>query len=149
MRQMLSRFAALVPEFGERTLDLDDLHHLCEAETIETVEIPMRQAHGFSWTDPGGDCIYINQLITPSQKIIAGWHERLHLACHPTDARVLASLGPLASKVRWEIEADAAGVIALIPRRDLCLSVGEIAARYRIARKVVEFRLQLFADYKV
>jgi hypothetical protein len=147
MQQILSRFDALVPEFGKRSFSLDDLHDQCSLDKIDVVEMEMALGHGLSWTDRGGDCTYVNRLITPSQRIIAGWHEYCHIQCHPTEARVLASLGPLANRTRWEVEANAVGIIALIPRVALQAPAIEIAHEYCVIQEVTDYRLQLFVNY--
>jgi len=141
---LVGRFAALVPGFNERALDLEDLAAICDRVGIEVVEVPLRRYHGCAVYVDGLPFLYLNSLLAPPEKIIAGWHEFAHLVDHPPDLRVFTSTGGLWNLGKADRQAQAVGCLALMPDAEVWgLNLPEIMERYGVPRQVAEFRLDL------
>jgi Zn-dependent peptidase ImmA (M78 family) len=85
----------LIPGFNERALDLQAIYEQCERYGLVSRELRFRRYHGLSFHLEGVPFLYINTLVLPAERVIAGWHEFAHLMYHPDDACVFTSKGSL------------------------------------------------------
>lgn len=115
MRRILSQVRALIPQFGICSLSFSDLRAECERRDICLYESPLEWLHGCAWSDPRGTRICLNRNLYPEAKLLAGWHELAHVLLHPIETSVLLSLGRWTNRNKWEAEADAVAVIAVLP----------------------------------
>lgn len=140
-----ARFSRRISGFNHRSLGLTDLYRECERRGIFADEIPLRRIHGCSFQDEDRQpCLLINALIAEPYRVVAGYHELAHLLDHPPDPGVLLSTGSLWNRSKAEFQAQAVGVVALIPRELIeKLDFGELAEEYAFPRDLIMFRAQI------
>lgn len=143
----LSRFEQVVEGFNQRSLRLFDLVTICEALDIEIVEKRMRSLHGSAYEEDGFRFVYINSLISPAEQVVAGFHELFHIFHHIGDGKLCQSRGATVRLSKQEKQAQAAGVIALMPLGVVYeLSIEEMMREFDVSRRLAEFRLMIFRD---
>jgi Zn-dependent peptidase ImmA (M78 family) len=144
------RFSQRIPDFNLRPLGLSDLYKECERREIFADEIPLRRIHGCSFQDEDGQpCLLVNSLIAEPYRVVAGYHELAHLLDHPPDPGVLLSTGSLWNQSKAEFQAQAVGVVALIPRELIeSFDFGELAEEYGFPRDLIMFRAQIRRQFR-
>ncbi len=142
--QLIDRFSRLVPGFNRRSLALDDLYGLCDIHNIDVVHLPLRRVHGIAFEEDSYRCMYINRLLRIPFQIIAGFHEFCHFDYHTVDSRVCLSMGGLANLSKRERQAQAVGVVALMPAPLIVdMTVDDLMREFEVSRQIAEFRASL------
>ncbi|HYL99767.1 MAG TPA: ImmA/IrrE family metallo-endopeptidase [Blastocatellia bacterium] len=140
----MERARGRIEGFNRETLTLQDLAAHCEDRRIDLVQLPLRRAHGCSIYEAREPMIYINSLLSEPEKIIAGFHEYLHI----TDgvvAQAYWSTGTFWNLSKLEYQAQVVGVMALMPDELVKWSTeDEICREFNVSRRTARFRLSLF-----
>jgi Zn-dependent peptidase ImmA (M78 family) len=142
----LDKFAGGVEGFNQRALGIVDLEFFCLQHDIEIDEMQFRALHGIAVAISDCDYIYINSLISYPEKVIAGYHELFHLVQHigTGDSTRCLSEGQVVNLSKNEFQAQAAGVIALMPDALVDgMSVEDMMREFEVSRRIAEFRLRL------
>lgn len=142
--RFLDRFAEEVDGFNRKTLGGSDLEEVCLSLGIELIERPFRSLHGIAIEFREYNYVYVNSLISEPFKVIAGFHELFHVLHHIGDGKRCLSTGGVFNLSKNEYQAQAAGVIALMPNRIVAeMSVEDMMREFEITRQIAEFRLRL------
>lgn len=143
------RFADRVEGFNQKSLRLYDLYNYCEGSGIEVVEKQMRQLHGGAHELEGYQFIYINSLISYSEQIIAGFHELFHVLNHVGNAELCFSYGKVNNLSKQEFQAQAIGVIALMPLPEVYdMTIDQIVSEFYVSRQIAQLRFNIFQQYQ-
>lgn len=144
MNSFLEKFSVEVEGFNQKSLGLNQLIEICDGKKIELIEKPFRGLHGIAIEDRQHDYIFINQIISYSYKVIAGYHELFHILHHVGNGQECLSYGGVINLSKKEYQAQAVGVIALMPDVMIQgLSIEDLMREFDVSRRIAEFRFCL------
>jgi Zn-dependent peptidase ImmA (M78 family) len=153
---LLQDYTHTIPNFGLRSLSLEDLSSLCDRYGIYVLFEHMDILHGCSFFENGQPYIVINSVINISEQTIAGYHEFVHLDRHIylTPCRfttcAFKSTGNLINLSKMEYEAQSVGLYALMPDRLIKdMNPFDIMVAFDVNLDTALFRLSLTSLYRV
>lgn len=142
---LLDKFSSYIEDFNIERQSLSTLASCCARLEIEIVREPLRRLHGCAIEIDDYKAIYINSLIPEPLQVIVGFHEFCHVVYHAVNAEGCLSTGSNWNYSRIEREAQAVGVIALMPFWEVCcFDVQGIMDYYSVPRRIAEFRAGLY-----
>jgi Zn-dependent peptidase ImmA (M78 family) len=146
---LIERFSKEIEGFNERPLGLPDLYAECERRGIVVEEAVFKRVHGCSFFDRDGDVfLFVNRLLPEPLRALAGFHELKHVLYrdpHP----VCYSTPSLWNRTKYERQAQAVGLIALLPRVLISrMEPGEAQFESGLPKELVRQRYQLWLDYR-
>lgn len=140
----IDRIGHAIPDLNSRVLNLDDLYQYCDSQNYFAIERQLQRLHGCSFLGSDGQpSMVINSLLRESEKIVAGWHEYIHLLIHSPKDNVFCSTGNLWRHGKTEQQAQTIGVIALLPCKMLSEDLSDYPA------KIVKYRMQIWQNFKI
>lgn len=141
-RWWIDRIGHAIPDLNDRVLNLDILYQYCEAKEYRATERPLRRLHGCSFlSNTGRPSMVINSLLGEQERLVAGWHEFIHLFSHSPKDNVFCSTGNLWRHTRTEAEAQTVGVLALLPRKMMYEDLSHYPQR------IIKYRRQVWDEY--
>jgi Zn-dependent peptidase ImmA (M78 family) len=147
---LIERMGRQIAGFNERPLTLDDFYRECDRRGITAEEVRLRQLHGFALYDGGTPGIVLNSLLGAPDRTVAAFHELTHVLDQVPFPHVCMSRPDNWNRSKQERQAQAVGLVAVIPRRLLIdLTLDEIAAEYGYPRRLVAERMQLWLDQRI
>lgn len=109
----------------------------------------MRGLHGSAYEEDGYKFIYINPLVSRTEQITAGFHELFHIFNHAGDGRICMSRGATVRISKQEKQAQAVGVIALMPLPIVAqMTIEDMMREFDVPRKLAQFRFKVFQEYR-
>lgn len=115
MRFLTEKITKLQIDWNERPLNETDFYCLCKRFKITIQEMPLRVS-GFYYRAMGRDFIAIDSRLTGTGKLAVLFHELAHFLFHTPESGATANFHGVGRKTRYETEADAFALCALIPR---------------------------------
>jgi len=141
LKKLIDFYNRRISGFNERSLTFDDLVRECNRSGITILTLKLRRARGGAlWANEDPYLILSSSLSEPDL-IITGFHELYHLQCNPPGAEILFSDGNLSDLRSAEQQANAVGLVALMPDFEVVrMSVDRIKNYYGIGRELAQRR---------
>lgn len=147
---ILETLSQLIPDINRRSLTIEDFYQDAARFGIRAREMPLREIHGGSVYYRGRPYIRINRLLSPPEKVIAGYHELTHILAHAPELAPFMSSGSCWNHGRDERDAQTVGVIALMPSAAVVgREIEVLMEEFGVKREIAEYRLQLFKRYGI
>jgi len=149
MRFSHEKITALRIGWNERPLTETDFHRLCRKYKIKVEEMPL-SAGGFYYRLLGKDFIAIDSKLSHPKKLFVMFHEFAHFLMHAPGHNATANFHGVGKQTRYEREADAFALVALIPRAWLeTRTPDELIADEGITAAMLRERVELFRRHGV
>ncbi len=132
---------------GSRAWTEDDFWNACSLTDTEVVWSKSRFPFCFTVPDEDIRCIVLPRSFTGPQLLFAMAHEFAHIALHGGDDPCIAFQGY--SDAKYEAEANAAALIALIPKQVLLSAADHSRCRSPYLRKLWHDRERLYIIYGI
>jgi Zn-dependent peptidase ImmA (M78 family) len=88
--------------------------------------------------------MFINDSLSLSEQIVAGFHEFAHLLFHPLDCCDFTSDAFAWNLSKAERQAQSVGVISLMPTSQIVgMMTEDLMREYDVSRRTAEFRLSI------
>ena len=131
--------------WNERPLTEADFYRLCKRFNIRVQEMPLRVS-GFYYRVMGRDFIAIDSRLTGMQKLFVMYHELGHFLFHMPESGATANFHGVGHKTRYENEADAFALCAILPRSEL-KALTEHETTDDITHEILESRFAILERY--
>jgi Zn-dependent peptidase ImmA (M78 family) len=135
MNLAIARIKQIIPHFNERPLTEADFWKICRRENIQVIETPLL-VDGFCFETGAKKFIYLNSRLRGIFWLQAAFHELGHIFLHT----------PPGSE-RFEQEAQAIALMAILPLGNLEKAVAETDEFSEIAGEILRERLQILAKH--
>ncbi|MFZ1700806.1 MAG: ImmA/IrrE family metallo-endopeptidase [Pyrinomonadaceae bacterium] len=134
--------------WNERPLTESDFHRICKSFKITVTEMPLRVS-GFYYRVMGRDFIAIDSRLTGSEKLFVMFHELGHFLFHTPETGATANFHGIGHKTRYESEADAFALAAIIPFAMLRSNLTEQLIDEGFSAKMIAERLVVYERFGI